>query len=106
MSGAETFEHAQLPDEGERCQRRIQDLEIGDSGWTVPWAMAADADGRLWLNSGVAIFLYPKGVVRLLVRRTSRGWEVDASACQNDVWHRKPNLKGQARGIAVRCVKW
>lgn len=60
-----------------RPEREIRQMLIGESGWTVPWGMYADEEGRLWLNDTYTVSDTPGGTVNMLVTRTDSGYVVD-----------------------------
>lgn len=68
------MKHARLPDN--MRERIIRDMPIGDQGWTVPWAVWADHEGKLWINGRYTLSNNPGGTVEMLVRRSEDGIEV------------------------------
>ena len=65
---------------------KISDLMIGEECWVVPWAMYADKDCLLWLNSEYSIHYDKKGTAQLKIKRTRSGFIVDISECPNHSW--------------------
>ncbi len=78
---------AQLPDHLEEVT--IRDMLEGESGYTAPWAMWADANGRLWLN-GSYPFRKEAGeagkTAQMKITRINKSFEVDISRCKNERW--------------------
>jgi hypothetical protein len=68
---------ARLPES--RMETTIGAMPIGASGYTVPWAMWPDMDGKLWINGHYPIDRVPGGTVSMLVTRHEHGYEVDIS---------------------------
>jgi len=66
--------HATLP--AEAFERTIADLRVGESGWTVPWAMDHDEERRCWLNPRHTISQEPGGTVQMQVARREDGYHV------------------------------
>lgn len=61
----------------------LLDMGGGQSTWTLPWAMYADDDGKLWLNGD-----YPQstrgGTAQMKVRKTMSGdYVCDITHCRN-----------------------
>jgi hypothetical protein len=47
-------DHAELPEDLET--ETLSQMPYGEPRWTLPWAMWADAQRRLWLRSGYPAF--------------------------------------------------
>ena len=62
-------------------ERTIADLEIGEEGWTVPWAMFVDEDRRCYLNGNYPIVAEMRGTAQMLIQDTKDGYIVDISQC-------------------------
>lgn len=79
---------ARLP--ASKQEEVIADMQPGDSGWTMPWAMYADNDNALWLNGSYTIHAQPGGTVEMRVWRDAGDgyWRVDASRCDRHRWGR------------------
>lgn len=54
----------------------IDGMMVGESAWTVPWAMCADSNRALWLNGAYPIYREPGGTVAMRVERRSDGYHV------------------------------
>lgn len=94
--------HATLPEEMGTASRSIAAMDVGDIGWTVPWAMFADDERRLWLNGRYALHAQPGGTAVMAVWRGEDGWHVDASRCDPDQrWGTGNHFVGGANGVAV-----
>lgn len=100
------FSQATLPTD--RTTGTIEAMDYGESGWTVPWAMYADKNRRLWLNGSYTLNSTPGGTVQLMIVRDTDGrWLVDASRCKNETWKPgTPCYMGEYAPIAVATVKW
>ena len=65
----------------------LADLRVGQSTWTVPWAMYAEPDGTLYLNGNYSLHSdAPGGTVQMQVLRGPDGFIVDISRCANFGW--------------------
>ena len=93
--------NAQLP--SAQQEATIEDMQPGDSGWTVPWAMYADASSNLWLNGSYTLKTRPGGTVQMSVWRDDEGcWRIDASGCHDHKWSRgSSTYVGSFQPIAV-----
>ena len=60
-----------LPEDME--QETISGMPVGESGYTVPWAMWADLNRVLWINGNYSIHKKPHGTVCMFVERTKEG---------------------------------
>jgi hypothetical protein len=80
--------HATLPRVllAQEIKKRIEDMEEGEEGSTLPFAMAADAEDRLWLDPGALVTLHNKG--SFLVRKTREGYEVTVDPHCSYRWER------------------
>jgi hypothetical protein len=65
----------------------IRGMEVGQSGYTVPWAMGIDADGECFLHGSHTCHETPRGTVCLYVERRKDGYYVDPSGAY-DEWER------------------
>lgn len=54
----------------------LADMAVGATGYTVPWAMYADQDRKLWLDPGFTFEGRPCGTVRMHVTRIDEGFRV------------------------------
>ncbi len=66
-----------LPDHME--EDTIERMELGDTGYTVPWAMYVERDRSMWINGKYTVSQGPGGTVHMLIKRMSDGVEVDSS---------------------------
>lgn len=57
-------------------QETIADMGIGESKYTVPWAMWADEDEELWLTPEFVAYDEPGGTVQMRITRTEAGFRV------------------------------
>ena len=64
----------------------IADMLVGESGWTVPWAMYADYDGELYINGKYPFEMNKHGTVAMLIRRSDKGFVVDTAECGEHKW--------------------
>lgn len=74
-----------LPDH--LLERELKDLKVGESAWTVPWAMYVTEDRRCWLHGGYSAFDQQGGTVQMIVTHTKDGYIVDVSYCRDHGWH-------------------
>lgn len=78
--------HATLPDNA-AVETHLRDMQVGDTGFTVPWAMSVDRDRKCWLRASYPIDPQPGGTVQMRVTRTQDGyhaWLVDDYAYDPD----------------------
>jgi len=68
------IKQALLPDE--LREKTLADLEVGDSAWTVPWAMWVDNSNRCWLHPDCSASVYGGGTLQMLVARRAHGYSV------------------------------
>jgi hypothetical protein len=54
----------------------VATMEPGRPYWTVPWAMLADEDGRLWLRPGYTAWDRPGGTARMRMELREDGYHV------------------------------
>ena len=73
-----------------REELTIGKMAVGDTGFTVPWAMYADADGLFWLNPDYTLHPVASGTVRMRVHLYTGGYRVDASQAPEHRWSRGP----------------
>ncbi|MEU2403465.1 hypothetical protein ABZ609_03935 [Streptomyces rubiginosohelvolus] len=66
--------HAMLPESMEG--RTISGMLVGESAFTLPWAMWADEDRRLWLSADYPADEEAAGTVRMRITRTPDGFQV------------------------------
>jgi hypothetical protein len=80
-------QQAELPSGMSDAEVSIAAMEIGETRWTVPWAMSADRERRLWLRGDYTADQTPGGpgkTTNMRVWRDVDGWHVDASRCRSD----------------------
>jgi hypothetical protein len=82
--------HARLPEHRETAT--LDMLGVGEQCYTVPWAMWADEERRLWLHPHYSAYGQPGGTARMLVTRTADGYEVDIRSVHNHTWLPGPNM--------------
>jgi len=71
---------AKLPEALEELEEKtIYRMLPGDTGYTLPWAVWADADRELWINGDYSYDDEALGTSHLRIRRTESGVEVDFS---------------------------
>ena len=54
-------------------ERKIKDMQPGESGYTTPWALSFDEEGKGWLNIKYTIHKDKGGTVELPVTRVGSG---------------------------------
>lgn len=69
-------------------EKEIADMQVGDTGWAVPWAMCVDEDRQCWLNGKYTIHEAPGGTVMMYIAHTALGYEVDLGKCNDYRWSR------------------
>ncbi len=77
---------ATLPVELE--DKMLRNLPKNQRVYTTPWAMYADADGKLWLNGNYTYTAKPQGTSELLVWYDDEGYICDKTKCANYRWTR------------------
>lgn len=55
----------------------IRDMQPGQGGWAVPWALSIDANGTHSLRGNYVVHGTRGGTVQLWVERTDEGWNVN-----------------------------
>lgn len=65
-------------------EKKLEDLPVGGSAWTLPWAMYADKDGKLWLDGKFPAMKSAGGTVCMLVYRKEQGFVVNVSETRDD----------------------
>ena len=64
---------------GELTQLLIAHMKVGDSGYTVPWAMWADVNGDLWIHGGYPVWSESGGTGHMHIERTETDMRVRKS---------------------------
>lgn len=59
-----------------KIQRRLIDLRVGESCYTVPWALWVRTDGACFLNENYTAYFHPEGTVKMKVVREEEGYVV------------------------------
>lgn len=54
----------------------LADMPVGVTAYTVPWAMYADQDRKLWLDPNFTFERRPGGTVQMCVTRIDEGFRV------------------------------
>lgn len=57
----------------------IMSMKVGEAGYTVPWSLTIDENGKPWLDKYVVVCRQFGGTAAVLVTRTKDGFEVDVS---------------------------
>jgi hypothetical protein len=104
----------QITQPGDTAMKLPSDLEetntfermpIGATGYTVPWAMFADASGELYLNSKYTFDAEPGGTMQLQVLHTPQGFIVDVSRCRDYRWNKSnPSYVGTFTPLPVMKI--
>jgi hypothetical protein len=55
-------------------QKKIQDLKVGESGWTVPWAIGLDESHKPWINGKYTIHSDSGGTIQAFISRNETGF--------------------------------
>jgi hypothetical protein len=66
--------------------RTIKSLRIGESGFTLPWAMHQAHDGTCYLIGDFPVTSEPKGTSSLPIARSEDGMVVNLSAFRDPYW--------------------
>ena len=64
-----------------KIEKTIRELPIGESTWTVPWALYLDGDQECWLNGAYTQHAIPGGTVQMKVTHTAAGYVCDITRC-------------------------
>lgn len=75
MKIVRSIRQALLPEDRE--QETIGGMRIGQTGWTVPWAMWADKSRSCWLHPEYPIREAPFGTANMPVKRDADGYHVN-----------------------------
>lgn len=92
-----------------RCSKELWEMQIGEKGYTTPWAMSITYDGRCYLNERYTIYPEISGTVSMLVERKPDGFHVDCEDVYRDFsepyeWHRTAKPTGSWAAIKVKSV--
>jgi hypothetical protein len=71
---ATTLPQATIP--SDRLEITIKDLQVGESGYTLPWGMWIDLEDHCWLNPDYPVTGEVKGTSRMWVERKENGYHV------------------------------
>ena len=74
-----------LPESLEETNQ-LRRMRIGESGWTVPWAMTVDGRRSLWLHAEYTYDSEPLEAAQMYVARIDGGFLVDVSRCKDHRW--------------------
>ena len=96
-----TMTHATLPEGLADADHSIASMDVGEGGWTVPWAMWVGPYRALWLNGRYTIQAQSGGTAQMYVWRDEAGWHVDASCCRKDEQWGEGRYVGGALPVAV-----
>lgn len=101
-----TGPQAKLPEE--LRQQLLTDLKEGQSAWTVPWAMTAGADGKLWIDTKFSIHERTRGTAAMKVTRTGDGYTCDISRCKDRFWSKSDTIYvgGDNKSPVVQLVDY
>ena len=80
--------HATLPKTllANEIKKRIEDMDDGEEGSTLPYAMAVDNEDYLWLDPGALVTLNEDGL--FCIRKTREGYEVFVDSDSDYRWER------------------
>lgn len=92
--------HCHQPAPQVATEVRIADMKPGESGWTVPWGMFADARGQLWLRKNYLVRSHPGGTAQMLVMRTADGYLVDIGESR-EKWARSGEAHNAVRVMTL-----
>lgn len=69
--------------------RTIQELQDKESGWTVPWSMLVDRNGKMWLHPECPLEEAPGGTYELKVVRQGDAYSVYLSPSSDYKWEKE-----------------
>lgn len=78
-----------------RMEREIREMEDGETGFTVPWAMSVLGDGSAFLNERYTIHKSPGGTVDMFVMRKDGRYIVDIGKSRHQ-WSRSSYSPGSS----------
>ena len=80
---------AKLPEQFEESNQ-LKNMDIGDSGYIVPWGMWMDLDGNCFLNEAYTHSPTPRGTVQLKITRVIDGYIAHIHEMNDDYkWDRQ-----------------
>lgn len=86
--------------------KEVRDLEVGESGWTVPWAVAVDpASGRGWIAPRYEVSPEGGGTAQLLVGRGRNGVWIDIRRVSPNDFHQLAMPEDTLRLLRVEEVR-
>ncbi len=74
----------------QQIERKIEEMEPGESGWTVPWALAVDPNRECWLDVHMPVMQQQGGTVAMQIALQEDGWHVDITQCRSHIWSPRP----------------
>ena len=83
--------------------RSIKDMEVGETGYTVPWALAFDFQEKPYLNVGMSVYKKPSGTVKLPITCTGAGkkdYEISINSVDYQ-WDRKGKITETDNTVAL-----
>jgi hypothetical protein len=72
----------------DRVEKELADLQVGESTWAVPWAIAITDDRKCYLDVSFHQSDSPGGTVEMRVTRTKDGWTAEVDRKSNVKWSR------------------
>lgn len=85
----------------------LYDLHVGESAWTVPWAMWRDVHSRWWLHPDYEVDSSPGGTVEMLVEHRADGYHVRYPPLTKHEWPAKERPgHGSTFWIPVKRRRW
>lgn len=91
---------AKLPDSMQEFA--LRDLKMGDRRWTSPNAITVDCDGYMYVQGFYTGYLDRGSSAKLQVYRTTEGFSVDFTHCQDQKYMRE--LSYNTGGIPVTSI--
>lgn len=80
-----------LPEKYETTEPRVGELKIGESGWTLPWALGFGPNGHGFINSHYPVLPRQHGTADVHVAMTEDGLIVDLSHSRH-TWRKEAHL--------------
>lgn len=82
----------------------IELMLTGDTGYTLPWAMWADEDRKMWMNPKYPISKTPTGTTQMAIERTEDGVNVFLSTLPKGYKY-TPSESSWPKELPVRLVE-
>lgn len=91
------MKHAKMPEEF--CDRTLGSLTVGETAWTMPWALWVDSERDCWVDPNMIFQDHSSGCT-IKVTREIGGFEVELKGCN----YRWTITHGYKPGIKVKSL--